>query len=497
MAVITPTKTAKGINGFKGSNGVRDGGLQTRLPNATPTTTANVLDIAPPADGEHSSADNGICPLPIRAPRLPSKPASKHTFRPRVYSSHFPHPKAPTTEQAIKSIPNLHSAQDLIEFWKYPGEAHSVETKDGYILGLYRIPNPQHGFTAYTAPTPYKRPPVIIWHGLCISSNAFLCSPGGTDTNLALYLASEGFDVWLANSRGSRASRRHAKMPSPDEIMFHSKYWKYVGMDEMAKFDVPAVVDYVIAATGWKKVGYVGFSQGTAQMFMSLSMSEEMNSKIAFFAALAPAMKPKGMRRPKIANRVLTRLTSYSPSLLFVMGCWSALPTAEWLRGRLFNKGYAQVIHSSLEVLMGWKNNKFPKEWWPALYMHLFAGGSVRNIVHWFQIITEQNFAPYDHEIAPHHLLPSHSSSRSKPPSLAGATLTHSIPTFAPTRTGPCPYPTQHITVPMRLFCGTEDNISAEPAVFKQSLPEARIETVEGYEHMVSKPFLRTDTHIR
>ncbi|KAI8904179.1 Alpha/Beta hydrolase protein [Powellomyces hirtus] len=418
-----------------------------------------------------------------RRPQL-IKPQMRRSFRTRHFSLSNHTFVVPTESEAITKIPGIPNTGALIEFWGYPCEKHEVQTKDGYVLTLFRIPNPQGGMTAYTAPVPYRRPPVILWHGLCINSAAFCCSPGGVDKNLALYLADEGFDVWLANSRGSFMSRKHAHWPSAEEIMFHSRYWAYVGMDEMAKFDVPAVVDHVLRVTQWSKVGYIGYSQGTTKMFMSLSLSEEMNEKIAVFVGLAPAMKPK-----PVANAALSGLTtSFSPSALFLaLGCWSALPHAEWVRVRVFADMYGRIIHNSIQWLLGWQNDKYPREWWPALYRHLYGGGSVRNIVHWFQIITEQTFTPYDHERAPHSLppigAPPNTSTGSSSTHHSAHTSSH-IQTYAPKRIGPCPYPTHHITTPMHLFCGENDNISDNPHYNTAFGPNARVTIVPDYEHM-------------
>ncbi|KAJ3180311.1 cholesterol esterase [Geranomyces variabilis] len=407
-----------------------------------------------------------------------AKRGPANRFRPRSYSqTHQPLP-VPSEAEAAARIPYILDAKLLIEYWRYPCESHTVQTLDGYLLTMHRIPNPQHGFTSYSAPTPYARPPVVLWHGLCINSAAFVCSPGGTETNLALFLASEGFDVWLANGRGSMASRKHAHLPSADEIMFHSKYWASCGMDEMAKFDVPAVVNYVLRTTGWSKVGYVGFSQGTAQLFMNLSLSEEMNEKIAVFVGLAPALKPK-----PVVNVVLNTATRVlGPSILFGLGCWSALPPAEWMRSHVMSYLYARIIHHSIFGLLGWKNDKFPVSWWPAMYTHLYGGGSVRNIVHWFKIMTEQTFTPYDHERAP-HALPTPSSSTA-PDDRLHKHASGNIRTFAPERIGPCPYPTHHITTPMRLFCGGNDNISVNAHYTTAFGPNAQVSVVQDYEHM-------------
>jgi lysosomal acid lipase/cholesteryl ester hydrolase len=61
----------------------------------------------------------------------------------------------------------------------------------------------------------------------------------------------------------------------------------------MAKYDVPAAVDYILNKTGHSSLGYVGYSQGTSKVFAALSISEDLNRKISQVIALAPALRPK------------------------------------------------------------------------------------------------------------------------------------------------------------------------------------------------------------
>ena len=53
----------------------------------------------------------------------------------------------------------------IISHWGYVGEGHSVQTSDGYILEMHRIPYGK-------GQQPGKRPVIFIQHGLeCSSSN--------------------------------------------------------------------------------------------------------------------------------------------------------------------------------------------------------------------------------------------------------------------------------------------------------------------------------------
>jgi lysosomal acid lipase/cholesteryl ester hydrolase len=65
-------------------------------------------------------------------------------------------------------------------------------------------------------------------------------------------------------------------------------------MDEMARYDVPAIVDYVTTYTGAAKIGYIGFSQGTAQGFAALSTQPRTAARVSAFAALGPAVTVRG-----------------------------------------------------------------------------------------------------------------------------------------------------------------------------------------------------------
>ncbi len=48
----------------------------------------------------------------------------------------------------------------------------------------------------------------------------------------------------------------------------------------MAKYDLPANVDFVLQATGLSTVSYVGHSQGTTQAFAGFSLDAELQSKV-------------------------------------------------------------------------------------------------------------------------------------------------------------------------------------------------------------------------
>lgn len=52
--------------------------------------------------------------------------------------------------------------------------------------------------------------------------------------------------------------------------------------------DLSAMIDYILYQTGQKQLFYIGFSQGTTQFFVLMSLRPEYNKKIKLMSALAP-----------------------------------------------------------------------------------------------------------------------------------------------------------------------------------------------------------------
>ncbi|CAJ0761048.1 5021_t:CDS:2 [Entrophospora sp. SA101] len=67
-----------------------------------------------------------------------------------------------------------------------------------------------------------------------------------------------GYDIWLGDSRGNQYSK-----PSPsDEYDFS---W-----DEMAKYDLPAFINYIKKQTNVDNLSFIGHSQGAIEILASL-----------------------------------------------------------------------------------------------------------------------------------------------------------------------------------------------------------------------------------
>ena len=181
---------------------------------------------------------------------------------------------------------------ELCAIYGYEYEEHVVMTKDGYLLGLHRIPNGR-GQPNPRPGTSTGKPVVYLHHGLLMNSEVWLCATSA-ERSLPLVLAEAGFDVWLGNNRGNKYSKKHVTR-HPTSIQF----WDF-SIDDFAWHDIPDSINYVLEITKQKSLSYVGFSQGSAQAFAALSIHPQLNQKVDVFVALAPAMSPPGLSAPLV-----------------------------------------------------------------------------------------------------------------------------------------------------------------------------------------------------
>ncbi|XP_068150902.1 lipase 3 [Drosophila tropicalis] len=167
------------------------------------------------------------------------------------------------------------TSAERIESHGYPAETHSVETPDGYVLNLFRIP-----YSSKLNNGDSHRPVVFIMHGLFSCSDCFLLN--GPDNALAYNYADAGFDVWLGNARGNLYSRNNTKIN-----IKHPYFWRF-SWHEIGAIDLPTMIDYILNITEEPSLHYVGHSQGCTSFFVMASYRPEYNEKIKTAHLLAP-----------------------------------------------------------------------------------------------------------------------------------------------------------------------------------------------------------------
>ncbi|HEV3168363.1 MAG TPA: alpha/beta fold hydrolase [Isosphaeraceae bacterium] len=139
-------------------------------------------------------------------------------------------------------------------------------TADGWRLGIRHI-RPQ-------SPDPGKYP-VVLCHGLGLNGSFWTI----TDNHLPSQLAARGYEVFVVDLRGSGASHRVGAVGQINRVLRQTPLnelgegnWT---MDDNAAYDVPAILNYVRAATGSPRVNWIGHSLGGMLLYPYLELSPE------------------------------------------------------------------------------------------------------------------------------------------------------------------------------------------------------------------------------
>ncbi|KAH7915067.1 triacylglycerol lipase [Hygrophoropsis aurantiaca] len=362
------------------------------------------------------------------------------------------------------AIRNAKDFGELCSLWGYNYQEHVVRTKDGYLLGIHRLPEgknerPTSQRTNSAKGTQNSRalarkPVVYLHHGLLMNSEVWVCLTKA-ERCLPFVLVEQGFDVWLGNNRGNKYSKKSLHH-SPSSV----KFWDY-SLDDFAWYDIPDSIAYILDTTGAPSLSYIGFSQGTAQAFAALSIHPKLNEKVDVFIALAPAMSPAGLAAP-----VVDGLMKASPTLMYLLfGRKAILSSAATWQSLLYPPIFAAVIDASLRFLFNWHNANITQSQKIAAYAHLYSFASVKSVVHWFQIMRESAFQMFDDDIYIRDTLGlGFGQSRS----------------YRPAR-----FPTRNIRTPIVLLYGDTDSL-VDIEIMQSELPNAttRVVRLAGYEHL-------------
>ena len=342
---------------------------------------------------------------------------------------------------------------ELIKYWGYPAERHHVVTKDRYVLTVHRMPRGNPNTDPFYRTKPSNRPVVFLQHGsLCSSSNWITNLP---DQSLGFLLADAGFDVWLGNVRGNTYSRMHL-----DYDIDSDAYWKF-SFDEMAAYDLPAMVDYVLNVTKKEQLYYVGHSQGTMMAFAGLSENEELRKKIKTVFALAPVARLINTKSPVGFLSYFADLFKFTFSLFNVR---ELLPSPNLIKYIADNGCPLEewMCDNVLFLVAGFDKSNLNAARTPVYYSHTPAGTSVKNILHFSQLIrNEGTFSKFDYGFFKNF----YNYGSSSPPA----------------------YQLKNVKVPVVLISGSKDTL-ADPkdvAWLKTQLPHVlKFKQIKGHNHL-------------
>lgn len=279
------------------------------------------------------------------------------------------------------------SAVEIIKRWGYPVEQHDVITDDGYILLLLRIP---HGRDQNHTKVAENRPVVFLQHGLegsCVDWIANL-----PHQSAAFIYADNGFDVWMGNFRGNKYSTRHVEMNTTQH-----EFWRF-SWDEMARHDLPAMINHTLTSTAAPSVYYVGHSMGTATMFAQLSQDSNFAKQIKKFYALAPVSTVSHIHGPA---KYLSPVSNVIRWVLEKMGFDDLFPTtqlqvqlARYFCGSIITNMFCTNI---LMLMTGPESKQLNDTRLPVYIAHTPAGTSVRTVAHFGQMHNSGKFQMYDY----------------------------------------------------------------------------------------------------
>lgn len=349
-------------------------------------------------------------------------------------------------------LAQAHDFVELCELYGYYAEEHIVQTGDGYLLSLHRLAwrRGEEDELVNTGPDSIQKKVVYLHHGLMMNSEVWVCLTE-KERCLPFVLVERGYDVWLGNNRGNKYSKK-----SIHHAPTQTQFWNF-SMDQFAFHDIPDSIEYILETTQQPSLSYIGFSQGTAQAFATLSIHPTLNRKVDVFVALAPAMAPPGL-----ASGIVSSLVKANPEILFlVFGRRAILSSTTMWQALLYPAIFTWFIDKSLSFLFGWKTLNITPHQKLAAYPHLFSFTSVKSVVHWFQIIRNGKFQMYDDEIA-------------QPLSVGNGSKYYKVAKF----------PTRNIRTPIVLVYGGSDSLVDINVMLKELPRHTVARCIPKYEHL-------------
>ncbi|KAB0801208.1 hypothetical protein PPYR_05562 [Photinus pyralis] len=291
-----------------------------------------------------------------------------------------------------KSLPStvkedaLLAVSELVRKYGYPCESHSVTSSDGYILTLHRIPSSKNH------QRDKLKPAVFVQHGILSSSADWLIP--GPGKALGYLLSDAGFDVWLGNVRGNRYSRKHVWLNTKEP-----KFWDF-SFHEIAVYDLPAMIDYILNQTNQENLTYIGHSQGTTVFYVLCSEKPEYNDKINMQLSLSPVGYMNHLLSPLM--HVLARGEVPLGILASLIGMNEFLPNTKFLAVASHylcsDISVTQILCSnSYFAMCGFNQRQMNSTLLPVIMAHNPAGASTKQFLHYAQEIKSGKFRQYDY----------------------------------------------------------------------------------------------------
>ncbi|XP_068666869.1 triacylglycerol lipase 2-like [Aristolochia californica] len=300
----------------------------------------------------------------------------------------------------------------MVLVYGYPCTEFEVQTADGYVLSMQRIP--QGRGSGGASGDEKIRPPVLLQHGVLMDGMTWLLN--SPEQSLAFVLADSGYDVWISNSRGTRFSRGHATLDASIPA-----YWAW-SWDELVEFDLPATFDFVFRQTG-QKIDYVGHSLGTL-----IALASFAQGKLVDQLKSAALLSPVAYLSHMTTNIGLLASKAFVGEMVTWLGIAEFNPKGRavqnFLNGLCANPGVD--CYDLMSSFTG-KNCCLNESTVDTFLMYEPQSTSTKNMVHLAQTVRDGNIAKFDYG---NHNMNVRHYGQGKPPIYNMSNIPNNLPLF-------------------------------------------------------------------
>ena len=255
-----------------------------------------------------------------------------------------------------------------------------VTTEDRYINTIW----------ALSSKDPLNRngKSIILQHGLIDGGFTFLILE---QDSLAKKLCDEGYKVYIPYIRGTQFSRSHLDFDSS----LNSEYWDF-SFDQMAQYDLPAVIKKIKEKDNVEKVYYIGHSQGTLIFFLAyMNDPEFLEKNIEKFIALGTV--PNVNNAPHFLIKLFEQ--SHILDLIPVKNFLSFPKEIGQILVPLCTSKAKVLCNKILSIAFGGFDDTGRIDYerlGKNIYLYEPGGTSLRNMKHWIQIYKAKKVQKYD-----------------------------------------------------------------------------------------------------
>jgi len=176
------------------------------------------------------------------------------------------------------------------------------------------------------------------------------------------------------------------------------EFWKF-SWSEMAKYDLPAMINKALEISKSDKIYYIAHSMGTMTGFAQFSQDPELAKRIKQFYAIGPVMNMKHTQGPA---KYAAPFTKYAALITRLFGMDQFLPSNKlqelWARFVCKNNPFTNIMCKNMLLMISGPNTKqIEEQRIPVINAHSPAGTSVQNVIHFGQLMNSGKFQAYDY----------------------------------------------------------------------------------------------------